>query len=264
MSRLVLQRDSIYSLECICSRSHEEVGGLLALWRVPSYQGCMHRDELIGISSPINMMSIIRVYSSFQLSLLKLIPAVAILATSPQCSGFQNEVLKHTHTHRAFTFDMPWTAQWLNHFLMSMWLIHLPLMFQSYYLLKPVYHASCPGSYIAAMLFPTRSQAQWLSSFSRHGGSPPSSLPPCLLHRNPQRPSPLFTNQKQLWVGSLSVLPVDSHVNSFGGPNEYNTSGFRPSPYHLAQCWSGLHAQMSLLTFAEAASVPSGNVPPSW
>lgn len=54
----------------------------------------------------------------------------------PQCARFFNE--RHTYT---LYFDMPETAQWLGHFLTSMWLMHashIPeLLFTKIYISAP-------------------------------------------------------------------------------------------------------------------------------
>ena len=96
------------------------------------------------------------------------------------CFGFLRE--------RPLCFDMPKTAQWLCHFLTFTWLIHLPQIFPSYYLLHSIFHLCCPGPSWTALLgcdalAPTRylcflshtsSGMVSFLSLSWHGQSPPS------------------------------------------------------------------------------------------
>jgi len=83
------------------------------------------------------------------------------------------------HTHTAFIFSMPLTAQWKGHFLTSEWLNYPQLIFPRYYLLKSVSHLSCPRHNWAALLGLLILMLFYVSCFSVLKVSPGES--PCLI-----------------------------------------------------------------------------------
>jgi hypothetical protein len=146
---------------------------------------------------------------------------------------------RKTHT----LIDIPKTTQWPGYFLTSRWLIHLPHIFPSHYLLKSIFHLGCPGPSQAAFLGPLFPSSYMVAMFCvLHPlkcsicpfllpGTvkllPPLSVPnPGILKvlslsvlPNHWLSASLFINKNQLGTGSQSVLCADIHGNSFGDTN---------------------------------------------